>query len=456
MPEIIHRSKALSVSPVKVSQPVGASLAFLGINRAISMLHGSQGCTAFAKVFFVRHFREPIPLQTTAMDQTSSVLGADENIVEGLKILCQKSKPDMIGLPTTGLSETQGADVYRVVREFCAANPQFAGIAIIPVVTPDYSGCLESGFALAVHSMINELVRDAGHAGTQPGSHQNQVNVLAGSALTPGDIEAIKDMIIAFGLRPVVVPDISESLDGHLHEDAFSPLTTGGTSVSDITTMGNAQATLVIGASLNHAADLLHARTGVSDFRFNHLMGLDASDSFVMALTQISQNPIPEKIARQRAQLQDAMLDSHFMIGQARVAMAADPDLLCAFTDLLMSMGAEMVSAVASARAPVLKQIPASTIKIGDLQDLECAAAENKAELFIGNSHLAESAKRLNLPLLRVGFPLYDLLGGYQRNWIGYKGTRQTLFDLANIFLEHNHHEISPYRSVYAQPNDSV
>ncbi|MCG7899539.1 MAG: nitrogenase iron-molybdenum cofactor biosynthesis protein NifN, partial [Candidatus Thiodiazotropha weberae] len=61
MTEIIKRNKALSVSPLKASQTIGAALAFLGFRRAIPMLHGSQGCTAFGKVFFVRHFREPIP-----------------------------------------------------------------------------------------------------------------------------------------------------------------------------------------------------------------------------------------------------------------------------------------------------------------------------------------------------------------------------------------------------------
>ena len=56
MTEILKRSKPLTVNPLKVSQPVGATLAFLGLGKAISMLHGSQGCTAFAKVFFVGAF----------------------------------------------------------------------------------------------------------------------------------------------------------------------------------------------------------------------------------------------------------------------------------------------------------------------------------------------------------------------------------------------------------------
>jgi hypothetical protein len=90
MVEILKRAKPLAVNPLKASQPIGAALAFLGLRRAIPMLHGSQGCTAFGKVFLVRHFREPIPLQTTAMDQVSSIMSADENVIEGLRVLCEK------------------------------------------------------------------------------------------------------------------------------------------------------------------------------------------------------------------------------------------------------------------------------------------------------------------------------------------------------------------------------
>jgi nitrogenase molybdenum-iron protein NifN len=41
--------------------------------------------------------------------------------------------------------------------------------------------------------------------------------------LTPGDIEAIKEWIEAFGLRPVVLPDIGDSLDGHLVDAGHVP-----------------------------------------------------------------------------------------------------------------------------------------------------------------------------------------------------------------------------------------
>ena len=451
MAEIVKRKKALSVSPLKSSQTMGASLAFLGINRAIPMMHGSQGCTAFGKVFFVRHFREPIPLQTSAMDQVSSVMGADDNVVEGLKTICEKSKPTLIGVPTTGLAETQGTDIRGAVKTFRSKYPEYDAVKIVAVNTPDFSGCLESGYAAAVEETFKTLVPSAQSAGTVPGRRKKQINVLAASFLTLGDIETVKEIIESFGLRFCVVPDLSESLDGHLNDDNFSPVTTGGTPVSEFETLGDAAATVVIGPSLYKAADILRERTGVSDFRFDHLIGLDVMDEFVSALTQISGQPVPEKLSRQRAQLQDAMLDTHFMLGIVRVAIAADPDLLNAFSCLVKSMGGETVAAVTSARADILDRVPAESVKIGDLEDMEKLAAQDHAELVIGNSHAAESAARLGLPLFRAGFPQYDLVGGYQRAWVGYKNIRQTLFDLANLMLNNNHHEVKPYKSVYAQ-----
>jgi nitrogenase molybdenum-iron protein NifN len=448
---IEKRNKALSVSPLKSSQTIGAALAFLGFHRAMPMLHGSQGCTAFGKVFFVRHFREPIPLQTSAMDQVSAVMGADDNVTEGLKTICEKSSPALVGVPTTGLAETQGCDVKRAIHSFREKYPQFDHIPVVPVATPDYSGCMETGFAAAVAAIIDTLVPLAEQAGTRPGQRRKQVTVLAGSQLTPGDLEAIRDMIELFGLRAVLVPDLSDSLDGHLTESDFSPLTIGGTAVEELKSLGMSLATLAIGPSMYRAADILHKRTGVPDRRFDHLMGLEAMDEFVHCLAEISGEPVPEKLERARAQLQDAMLDTHFMIGMTRVALAADPDLLNGFSQLLVSMGAEVVAAVAPANAPALKKVAATSVKLGDLEEMEKMARNNHAELIISNSHAVESAERLGIPLLRAGFPQYDLLGGYQKVWVGYQGTRQTLFDLANILLTLERGEIHPYHSIYAQ-----
>lgn len=444
MAEIVLSKKALAVNPLKVSQPLGASLVFLGLNKSLPLMHGSQGCTAFGKVFFVRHFREPIPLQTTAMDQVSTIMGADENVIEALRTLCDKQKPEIIGLVTTGLSETQGTDIHRCVREFRAAYPQYADTSVVAVNTPDTLGCLETGYALAVEALLDTLVPDTRHAGRRP----KQVTVLAGGHLTPGDLETLRDWIEAFGLRPVLVPDIGDSLDGHLVEAEYSPLTLGGTPRAEIASLGESVATLVIGESLYRAASKLEARTGVPTYRFAGLMGLAACDAFTLTLSQLSGKPVPPRLERQRAQLQDAMVDSHFMLGMARVAVAGDPDLLAMHCEFLASMGAEIIAAVSPVKTDGLARLPVAKVIVGDLEDLELAARDQRVQLVVSNSHAAGTAQRLGAPLMRAGFPQYDWVGGFARAWVGYHGTRQALFDLANLMLS-QHHDIDPYRSRY-------
>jgi len=160
MANVIQPTKALAVNPLKASQPIGASLAFLGLASAMPLEHGARGCTSFNKLFFMRHFNEPIALQTTAMEQTTTVLGADDNVVEALATIAKKNNPEVIGLITTGLSEMQGADVPRTVKMFRKKHPECAHISIIPVAANDTLGCLETGFAEAVEAIISALVPD--------------------------------------------------------------------------------------------------------------------------------------------------------------------------------------------------------------------------------------------------------------------------------------------------------
>lgn len=87
-------------------------------------------------------------------------------------------------------------------------------------------------------------------------------------------------------------------------------------------------------------------------------------------------------------------------------------------------------------------------MRVGDLEDLEREAREAHADLLITNSHGTDIAARLGVPLLHAGYPQNDLYGGYARTFIGYRGSRRLLFDLANLLLRH-HEEIRPYRSRY-------
>lgn len=100
-------------------------------------------------------------------------------------------------------------------------------------------------------------------------------------------------------------------------------------------------------------------------------------------------------------------------------------------------MGAEIHAAVTTTKSPLLEELPVDEVMIGDLEDLEDLALGS--DLIITNSQGNSLAKKLNIPLYRMGYPIYDRLGNGSRCLIGYRGTMQFLFDLGNIFIELGH-----------------
>jgi nitrogenase molybdenum-iron protein NifN len=461
MTTITTPKKAVAVNPLKLSQPFGAALAYLGLKGTIPLFHGSQGCTAFAKTLLVRHFREAIPLSTTAMTEVSTVLGGEDNIEQAIAVLIEKSKPKMIGLLTTGLTETRGEDMVGILKTIRKRRPEWDELPIVFVSTPDYKGALQDGFAAAVEAIVstdygtdpeiftNDVVVTAPASYTSlpcsPSSHTNpQVTILASPMLAPGDVEEIKEIVTAFGLKPLMIPDLAGSLDGHL-EDDFLSVTSGGTTVEQLRQMHCSIYTLAIGESMRPAAEKLKKRFGIGYELFPRLAGLKAVDSFLWHLAQIVNSRldphvelpprVPEKYKRQRRQLQDAILDTHFYFGRKRVLLGLEPDLLYQVAWLLNDMGAEVHAAVSPTKSPILEDLPVESVTIGDLEDLEMMG--EGADLLITNSHGDALAKKLGIPLYRMGYPIYDRLGNGHRAHVGYRGTMEFLFDVGNMLLDY-------------------
>jgi nitrogenase molybdenum-iron protein NifN len=57
------------------------------------------------------------------------------------------------------------------------------------------------------------------------------------------------------------------------------------------------------------------------------------------------------------------------------------------------------------------------------------------AEFLIGNSKGAAIARELDIPLIRVGFPIHDRIGGQRILHLGYRGAQQLFDTIANALL---------------------
>ncbi|MEM8555087.1 MAG: nitrogenase iron-molybdenum cofactor biosynthesis protein NifN [Pseudomonadota bacterium] len=442
MAEIKHPKRALSTNPLKSSAPLGAALAYLGIEGAVPLFHGSQGCTAFAMVHLVRHFKEAVPLQTTAMNEVSTILGGAEQIEEAIENLRKKSNPKFIGIASTALTETRGEDVAGELKEITMRRTDFDDTKVVYASTPDFEGGLEDGWAKAVHAIIDALVPEVDPVMTNKDARQ--VNLLCGSYLTPAEIDELVRLIRAFGLNPIVLPDISTSLDGHVSEN-WSGTSLGGTAIADIPRVVESGFTLAIGESMRASAKLIEDRGMVPYRVFQSVTGLKPVDAFVRTLMGLSgQQDAPPSVKKDRSRLLDASLDAHFHTGGLKLAIGADPDLLFAMSNCLVGMGARVVTAVTTTTAnPIAEEVPTDEVLIGDLGDLERSAKDTGAKILITHSHGRHAAQRLHLPLLRAGFPIFDRLGAQDICRVGYRGTRSFLYEVANI-VQAQHHRARP------------
>jgi nitrogenase molybdenum-iron protein NifN len=406
---------------------MGAAMAFLGIDGALPILHGSQGCTSFALVLLVRHFKHMVPLQTTAMDQIATVVGGADFVEKALVKLKARTWPRLIGICTTAVAETRDEDVAGDIFIAKGTRPrERIDTEVVLARTPDFAGAVEEGWSKAVTAMIDEI--------TLPGTQDRdpaKVVILPGSNMTVADVEHLRETVESFGLTPLILPDLSGGPDEAVR-DRWIPIARGGAKVEDIRDLGAATQCIAVGEQMRRSAEALQGLTGLPYVMFGSLTGLINADRFAWLLAAISHDNTPAAVRRGRMQLQEAMLSGHFHFAGKKVAIACEPDQLLQFAQLFIGMGAVITAAVTTTGdSKVLQIVPTDTVKVGDLGDLEQLAAD--ADLLVTHSHGRQAAERLAVPLMRVGFPVFDRIGSQHKLSILYRGTRDIIFEVANI-----------------------
>lgn len=424
-----HEHKPLQVNPIKHSQPMGAALAFMGIQNCLPLMHASQGCASYTKVFYTRHFNEPIAMYNTSVSDITAVLdGGDYSILLAIDNITKKNKfkPELIGLHTTGLTETKGDDVRGVGMHieipYCYVN------------TPDFEGGMESGWALTAKALITQ------HTKPTTEIRPNKLLLLPHVSTQPVEVEKLKEFCESFGFETLALPDLSTSLDGHFSEGQ-GKLGTGAISIEDIRALGNSATVISIGHSMKVAAiALLEKNEKITHLHFDHLMGQDATDNFVASLMKIREIDPAPSIKRWRGRLQDAMLDTHFLIGSSKFVITGEPDMCVGMAEALQSVGGVVEAVVSTVYSPILETIETEHIFVGDLEDAK-KHFEN-ADLAISNFHaerILHNQEQKHTALVLRGFPNYEELGNQLKSDILYEGSTYFLFEIANA-LRHVKH----------------
>ncbi|MFW5750243.1 MAG: nitrogenase component 1 [Planctomycetota bacterium] len=419
----------------KLCAPLGACLAFKGVERAVPFIHGSQGCSTYIRRYLIGHFREPMDISCSNFSEEAAVFGGAEAFCSGLANVNAQYRPSLIGIATTCLAETIGEDLPLLLAR---AREQLGPDAppLIAVSSPSYAGTHADGFHRAVRRLVEGLA--------VPGARTSHVNLFPGM-FSPADLRWLSDLLAAFALPGCVLPDYSDTLDGPTW-DRYHDLPPGGTPISDIAATGSAAASVGLAlapAANDDAGTYLAERFAVPYHRLGAPVGIAATDALLDTLSTIAERPVPDRLRAQRGRLIDSYVDAHKFCNGRRAVLYGDEDHVVALARFLAEIGIRPVVCASGAASGLLRtalaDLDLATVTImddSDFSEIETAARAQNAELVIGHSKGYALARALEIPLVRVGLPVSDRIGGARIRNLGYDGT-QALFDrIVNAIIE--------------------
>ncbi|MDD5348689.1 MAG: nitrogenase component 1 [Chthoniobacteraceae bacterium] len=423
----------------KLCTPLGACLVFRGIEGTIPFLHGSQGCSTYIRRYLISHFREPIDIAASNFSEESAVFGGASNFKAGVSNVIRQYQPKMVAVATTCLSETIGEDMDRIFHDYLKESWHEGHPHLIKVSTPSYSGTHIDGFHAAVRAAVAALAL--------PGDRTRRVNLFPGM-VSAADLRHLKEIADDFGLPYTLLPDYSESMDGETWSE-YEKLQSGGTPIEAIHAAGCAQCSLEFGRTLADfpsAGRFLEERFNIPNRRLGLPIGLRETDALFEALEAASGLPTPAKYNKERGRLVDALIDGHKYVFEKRAIVYGEEDLVTGLAAFLAETGILPVLCASGGKSgrlernlrEVLPMLDERTrIHDGiDFAQIAELAESLKPDFIIGNSKGYALARKLGVPLIRVGFPIHDRIGGQRILHLGYRGA-QALYDtIVNALLD--------------------
>ena len=244
-----------------------------------------------------------------------------------------------------------------------------------------------------------------------------------------------------------ILADYSETLDGP-QLDEYQKIPAGGTPMDAIRRMGSARVSLEFGrtlASAKTAAGALETIFGVARRGLGWPVGVLESDRLFATLSELSGRPVPEKHVKERGRLVDSYVDAHKYVFGRRAVVFGEEDLVVGLASFLAEIGVQPVLCASGGESGRLAEAVAAvageaaegiTVREGmDFAEMGEVARSLAPDFLIGSSKGYAVARELDLPLIRVGFPIHDRIGGQRILHLGYRGAQQLFDAVTNTLL---------------------
>ncbi|MBK1726493.1 nitrogenase molybdenum-iron protein subunit beta [Halorhodospira neutriphila] len=449
--ELNFSREALTVNPAKACQPLGAVLCALGFERTLPYVHGSQGCVAYFRTYFNRHFKEPIPCVSDSMTEDAAVFGGHTNMKQGLQNAYTLYQPEMLAVSTTCMAEVIGDDLGGFIGNAKGEGYLPESVPTPYANTPSFVGSHVTGWdnmfeGTVRYFTINEM------ADKERGAN-GKLNLVPGFETYLGSYRWLRRALDEMGVDYSLLNDPTEALD--TPADGTYRMYAGGTPAEALRDAPNGVDTLLLQPwGLTKTKKFIKQTWGHDCPEIDIPMGLAGTDQFLMKVAELTGRSIPESLERERGRLVDMMTDSHAWIHGRRFALWGDADFVMGLTRFLTELGAEPRHILChnankrwgKAMRSLLAETPfgeSAEVHVGkDLWHMRSLVFTDKPDFMIGNSYgkfiqrdTLHLGKEHEVPLIRLGFPIFDRHHLHRHSVWGYEGAMYILSTLVNEVL---------------------
>lgn len=422
----------VTINPCKMCQPMGAIMAINGIKDSMSLLHGSQGCATYMRLHLAHHFEEPFDVASSAMNEKAAIYGGREQLLTAIENVIKGYSPSLLAIITTCLTETIGDNVEAIVKEYKQKN--HVDTEIITISTPSYGGGHIYGYEKAVYELIKHFT-----SGVIKNREDEFINIFIGEGFSPADVRNLKKILQSLKIEAVIIPDISESFDKPFGICKCN----NGTNISDIKRTPHAKRSIVFGKGGLKAAEYLYDKFGVTFISLPYPIGIKNTDMLYNILMDMTGSVL---YIKERSRLVDAMVDCHKYLSGKKTVIYGEPDLVSGILSFCLELGMKPVlvamgdatSEFVEEVRDVLKGYDNQCLMLfgNDFDEMERKIEKLKPDIMIGNSNGRRISEKLNIPLVRVGFPIHDRVGGSRIIHICYDGALNLLDRITNTIIE--------------------
>lgn len=450
--EINFNREALTVNPAKACQPLGSVLCALGFEKTLPYVHGSQGCVAYFRTYFNRHFKEPVACVSDSMTEDAAVFGGQKNMFAGLENAKALYKPEMIAVSTTCMAEVIGDDLNAFIGNAKKEGHIEQDFPTPFAHTPSFVGSHTTGW----DNMFEGIARyfTLNHMEDKEVGSNGKINLVPGFETYLGNYRVMHRMMKEMGIDYSMLCDPTEVLD--TPADGKYRMYEGGTTIDEIKDAPNAIDTLLLQPwQLVKTKKFVKGTWQQPASAIDIPMGLEWTDNFLMKVSELTGKPIAESLATERGRLVDMMTDSHAWLHGKKFGLYGDADFVMGMAKFLMELGAEPTHILCNhankrwkkAMEKVLSESPYGKdceVHIGkDLWHFRSLMFTNKPDFMIGNSYgkfiqrdTLYKGKEFEVPLIRIGFPIFDRHHLHRMTTLGYEGAIYILTTLVNAVLE--------------------